>query len=94
MIERSDNKEELLNLKKNVVYDNKNNDDCESFESDGNFKNLIYKLGSLIFPDVDDYSDLESYNKTLNDFQEKKKAYNLQKKISFAKEMSENFIEN
>lgn len=33
MIERSYNKEEFMNLKKNIVYDK---DDCESFESDGN----------------------------------------------------------
>ena len=33
MIEKSENKQELLNLKKNIVYDA---DDCESFESDGN----------------------------------------------------------
>lgn len=36
LIEQSNNKEEFLNLKKNIIYKNVlDNNDCESFESDG-----------------------------------------------------------
>lgn len=51
------------------------------------FIQLLNTLGSLIMPDVDDFSDLEKFNKTVNEFTEKKKAYNLQKKIKFGKDI-------
>ena len=49
-----------------------------------------YFLGSLIMPDCDDYSDLEGFNKKVSEFTEKKKTYNLQKKINLGKEIEEN----
>lgn len=55
------------------------------FESDGKliiFLNFLFTIGSLVFPDCDDYSDLEIYNQKISEFAEKKREYNNKKKIN------------
>lgn len=67
--------------------DRGNSDISQEFETDGNF--LLIFLGSLIMPDCDDYSDLEGFNKKFSEFAEKKKTYNIQKKIKFGKDIEQ-----
>jgi hypothetical protein len=40
-------------------------------------------------PDCDDYTDLEIFNKKFTEFSDKKKSYNLKKKINLGKELEE-----